>query len=335
MVHEAGSTTTIVSGKPVLAVFGEVQTCLLPSRQVLDIPAAVELLSTVKLGTAPTSRERPVPLVMSPSRLEGVDCHLAQCRPDRTNGKRIRGIGTVSSRSVVVGGRILQASSQTEVVRGTGSDRRPWSHYLSKPGTIETISGSPTGRALADGYLHSPAGERPELASICQRMANLTRVNPHLDQEISFRGAATTRLRWAAEVADSSDGSLPFSFRLDDDAVRSLRITVVHSDIAEIRRFCEDLAVHDWLLTTISRMSGASGGFGVRSDMLATELPAVLDELVPLWMPGTHTASRLHRIWSDLEADPGFTRQWTARVGQLRDRMTSATLRVSQQVKVH
>lgn len=335
MAHEAGSTTTIVSGKPVLAVFGEVQTCLLPSREVLDIPATVELLRTVKLGSAPTSRERPVPLVMSPSRLEGVDCHLAQCRPDRTSGKRIRGIGTVSSRSVVIGGRILQASSQTEVVRGTGSDRRPWSHYLSKPGTIETISGAPSGRALADGYLHSPAGERPELASICQRMANLTRVNPQLDQEIPFRGAATTRLRWAAEVAAPSGDSLPFSFRLDDDTVRTLRITVLHGDIAEIRRFCEDLAVHDWLLTTISRVAGASGGFGARPGAMATDLLPVLDELVPLWMPGTHTVPGLDRIWSDLEADPGFTRQWTARVGQLRDRMAGATLRASQQVKVH
>ncbi|MFF3572318.1 SCO2521 family protein [Nocardia jiangxiensis] len=321
--------------QPPLAVFGEIQTCLLPSRQVLDTPASVELLSAMKFGSAVISRERPVPLVISPNRLEGVDCNLAQYRADRAGGKRVHVIGTVASRTVVIGGRVLQGSSQTMVIRARGSDRQPWAHYLSRPGTIEALSGSASSGSLVDGYLRPTAEDLLDLTSICGRMSNLTRVDPRLDQRIPFRRAGTTRLRWAVEVGEPSEHALPFSFRLDDDTVRSVRIVLPQEHIGEAQRFCEDLATHDWLLTTIGRVAGRFGAFETQPDALLDELSPVLDELVPLWMPGAHASPRLRPIWEGLESDPGFTRQWTARVGQLRDRMTTTTLKVLQHSKAH
>ncbi|WP_067664916.1 SCO2521 family protein [Nocardia miyunensis] len=319
----------------ILAVFGEIQTCLLPSRRVLDTPASVELLSAMKFGSTVTSRERPVPLVISPNRLEGVDCNLAQCRPARAGGKRVHVIGTVASRTVVIGGRVLQGSSQTTVVRAGGSDRQPWAHYLSRPGTVEAVSGSASSGSLVDGYLRPSAEDLLDLTSICGRMSNLTRVDPRLDQRIPFRRAGTTRLRWAVEVGEPTKHALPFSFRLDDDTVRSVRIVLPREHIADAQRFCEDLATHDWLLTAIGRVAGRFGVFETQPDAVLDELSPVLDELVPLWMPGAHASPQLRPIWEGLESDPGFTRQWTARVGQLRDRMTTTTLKVLQHSKTH
>ncbi|WP_067898478.1 SCO2521 family protein [Nocardia vaccinii] len=323
------------SGDSVLAMFGEIQTCLLPSRQVLDAPASVELLSAMKFGSAVVTRERPVPLAVSPNRLEGVDCNLSQYRVDGTGGKRVHVIGTVASRAVVIGGRVLQGSSQTTVIRAHGSDRQPWAHYLSRPGTIEVVSGSASGGSLVDGYLRPPAEDLLDLSSICGRISNLTRVDRRLDQRIPFRRAGTTRLRWAVEVGESSERALPFFFRLDDDTVRSVRIVLPRQHITEAQRFCEDLATHDWLLTAIGRVAEGFGVFQTRPDVVLDELSRVLDELVPLWMPGAHASPLLRPIWDGLESDPGFTRQWTARVGQLRDRMTATTLKVFQRSQAH
>jgi len=308
-----------------LAVLGEIHTCLLPSSAVLDTPAIVELLSGVQPGSTITSRERPVPLVISPSRIEGVDCYLIP-----VSGRRIHVIGTVASHAVVTGGRVLQSSSQTRVMRSQESSRQPWSHYLSRPGTIDAISrlGTEPARRLADGHLGSSGPQQLDLTSITQRMSTFIRVDPELDQNMPFH-AGTTRLRWAIEV-DCDENTVPrFSFRLDNsETLRSVRLTVADRDIAAAQRFCEDLALHDWLLTAIGQAANRFGPHTQAADTVLNQLAPVLDQLVPLWMPGAHTPPGLRRPWSDLEADPGFTRQWTARVGQLRDRMTTATLQV-------
>ncbi|MQY17694.1 SCO2521 family protein [Nocardia macrotermitis] len=325
--------TDLDSDEPVLSVLGQIQTCLLPSRQVLDAPASVELLSAMKFGRPVVSRERPVSLAISPDRLEGVDCSLAQYRADRAEGKRVHVIGTVASRMVVIGGRILQSSSQTTVIRARRSDRRLWAHYLSKPGTIEAVSGAASGGSLVDGYLRPPAEDLLDLTSICGRMSNLTRVDFRLDQRVPIRRTGTTRLRWAVEVGEPSKCPLSFSFRLDDDTTRSVRIILPQQHIAAAQRFCEDLATHDWLLTAVGRVAESFRAFETQPDAVLDELSPVLDELVPLWMPGAHASPLLRPIWEGLEFDPGFSRQWTARVGQLRDRMTTTTLKALQHSK--
>ncbi|QIS08719.1 SCO2521 family protein [Nocardia arthritidis] len=311
-----------------VAAFGEIHTCVLPSSNVLDNSAVLELLGTVKPGAAMTSRERPVPLVISPNRVEGIDCDLTQ-----SSGKVVHAIGTVLARVVVVGGRVLQSSAQTRVAPAAERTRQPWSHYMGRPGTIEAVTklGADAGARLTDGYLRTDNPDRPDpavvnsrldLAAIGWRLLKLIRVDDRLDQQVRLR-AATTRLRWAVEVAAEPEQRPRFGFRLDNETLRSVRLIVAEEDIAAAQRFCEDLAVHDWLLTTIGQVADR---FDPANHEAATLLAPVLEQLVPLWMPGAHTPPRLREAWADLESDPGFTRQWTARVGQLRDRIATATL---------
>jgi hypothetical protein len=312
-----------------LAVLGEICTCLLPSRNVLDASASAELLGAVLPGKPVTSRERPVPLAISPDRLKGVDCNLIPA-----SGKHVHVVGTVASRTVLIGGRILQSSSRTVVLRSPEKTRQPWSHYLNRPGTVETVSRLGAGAAglLADGHLRCYGHDQLDLTSISERMATFARVDPRLDQNMPFH-AATTRLRWAAEVSTQPDQLPCFSFRLDGETERSVRLTLGPGDIPAAQRLCEDLACHDWLLTTIGHAAGYFGTVDV-TDMVLDQLAPMLDQLVPLWMPGAHAAPRLRQLWAGLEADPGFTRQWTARIGQLRDRMTAATLQMLRHAKI-
>ncbi len=304
-------------------VLGETQTCLLPSSTVLDTSSTIELLSSVQPGTAVTSRERPMPLVISPDRIEGIDCNLIP-----VSGKRIHVIGTVASRAVVLGGRILQSSSYTRVVRSRETSRQPWSHYTGRPGTIETVSrigDDPAGR-VADGYLRSFGGDRLDLTAISTRMSTHIRMDHQwLDQRMPFR-ADTTRLLWAIEVGAPTGDPHHFTFRLENETLRSVRLTVPEEYIPAAQRFCEDLAVHDWLLTTVGQVAIRFRPPDHGPETVLNQLSPTLDQLVPLWMPGAHTPQSLRQWWSDLETDPGFTRQWTARVQQLRDRMATATL---------
>ncbi|MEU7139679.1 SCO2521 family protein [Nocardia sp. NPDC046473] len=316
------------SDEPPLVVLGEIHTCLLPSQHALDTAASIELLRAVQRGLTVTSRERPMPLVISPNRFEGVDCVLIP-----KSGKHVHVIGTVASRTVVIGGRVLQGSSQTRVMRSP--ERQPWSYYLSRPGTVDAVrnlGSAPAGR-LVDGHLRLQHDDKLDLTSISQRMSTFARVDPRLDQKMPFRAGAT-RLRWAVEVGAESNQLPRFAFHLADKTLRTVRLTLAAPDIAVAQRFCEDLAIHDWLLTTIDQVADRAGRNDQETDALLDQLVPLLDQLVPLWMPGAHTAPQLRQLWADLEMDPGFTRQWTARVGQLRDRVTTATLEALRHSKI-
>ncbi|WP_280318212.1 SCO2521 family protein [Nocardia wallacei] len=312
-----------------VALLGDIHTCLLPSRTVLDTSAVVEVLDAVKPGSGVTSLERPVPLAVSSPRVEGVDCTLATA-----SGRAVHGIGTVLSRVIVIGGRVMQSSTQTAVTQASVNQRQPWVHYLARAGTVEAVTelGPDSGRRLADGYLRGSEPDRLDLAAISGRLATLVRMDTRLDRQVPIR-AATTRLRWAVEIAAAPEQPPSFSFRLDNDTLRSVRVTVAARDVDAAQRFCEDLAVHDWLLTTITQLLRDADRFESSSDASILLAP-MLEQLVPLWMPGAHTPPPLRALWAELEAAPGFTRQWSARAEQLRDRMMTATLNALRNSKI-
>ncbi|MGV9677583.1 SCO2521 family protein [Nocardia sp. NPDC003482] len=306
---------------PSSVVLGHIRTCLLPSPNVVDTDAAVELLSAVRQGSPVFSRERPVPLVISADCAEGVDCEL----PVRS-GRTVRGIGTVLTRALVVGGRILQSSSRTRVVAAENSNPRPWPYYLAKVGTVEALSGvdADLGARLAVGYLKGGPSDRLDLASISGRMATDLRMDTQLEHAVPFR-AAETQLRWAAEVVTGDERPFAFAFSMDSDTLRSVRIRIGEDGFEAAQRFCEDLAVHDWLLTTLTNLLATADCYGYVKHDPVTILAPVLEQIVPLWMPGAHTPGRLESLWQEVEDDPGFSRQWSSRVNQLRDRMATAT----------
>lgn len=318
-----------------LVLLGEVRTGLLPASVALPSAEVAELLALLP-GQRVLTRERPLALAISPTAAVGVDCQLATVSRSES-----RVVGTVASHAALVGGRVAQSSSAVRVVRAAESSRRPWSHYLSQLGTVELIPriGDDTAAAvdLSEGFLEASSSTTLDLGSISDRLLTQVRTDARLDRRPQLRTTAT-RLRWAARVAPRLEGEVRnrtlFAFRLEDESTRSVRIMVpTVRDLAGVQRFCEDLAVHDWLLTTLDAALADAGRLGPERDAVALLSP-LLEQLVHLWMPGAHTPPRLRELWTRLEADPGFSRQWTAQVGQLRDRLAVATLEALRSSKI-
>jgi hypothetical protein len=312
-----GDPTT---GEP-LILLGEVRTCLLPDSRCLDSGSVRDLLAVMP-GRPVTWRERPVGFAASPATAVGVDCALATA-----STTAVRAIGTVATRAIVLGGRVLQSSARTDVDVALDTHRQAWSHYLSRLGVVEVVSRIKNRPALVADLSAGFLGDRSaadilDLAAISERMLARLRMNVRLDQRPPIL-AATTRLRWTAEVADVPRPRA--SVELGEGRRRSVRLWLPEPALlGSAQRFCEDLAAHDWLLTTV-------GAAIAEADQLSDDesldvLAPLLEHLVHLWMPSAHAPEALRHLWADLEDDPGFTRQWTALVGLLRDRIAVATL---------
>ncbi|MFI5779750.1 SCO2521 family protein [Nocardia sp. NPDC051570] len=311
----------MVSTTP-LVVLGEVRTCLLPTAGALGRAEARELL-TLMPGRAVRWRERPGTLAISPTIAVGVDCDL----PMGEHAARI--VGTVATRVTLVGGRVLQSSARARVVRAAERRRQPWSHYISQKGVTEVISRISDREvaeiALAEGYLADSG--RPgalDMASISERLLAHIRADARLDQSPPMQASAT-RLRWIARIGRRAGQTV--TLRVDDDTTRSLRLTVrEESDLDAAQRFCEDVAVHDWLLTVMAAAFEEADRFGASSRERLDILAPLLQHMTGLWMPGAHTPSTLRALWKELQNEPGFSRQWSTLTDRLRDNVSVAML---------
>jgi hypothetical protein len=305
-----------------LIALGEIDTCLLPAAAPLPRGDLEELLELVP-GRPMHWRERPLALAVSPPVAEGVDCLLAA--PAHAE---VRAIGTVVTHAVVVGGRVLQSSARTRVVRAAGDQRRTWSHYLNQPGVTEVITKvtADTRARLAEGFLapESPAAGTIDLASIVHRLLGRIRMDPRLDQRVPVQ-SGTTRLRWAARIGETARPLV--AFRLHSATVRTVLVTVrTEEELAGVQRFCEDLAVHDWLLTVTGQALEQSDAYPPGSAESVAVLAPVLHHLAHLWVPGAHTPPPLRELWTQLQIDPNFTADRQGLIDQLRNRMLVATL---------
>src|SRR5258708_19111113 len=111
-----------------LMLLGEVHSSLLQTSTALP-PSFCEQVLMLMDGERVRRFERPIDHVVSPEMLTGIDCALGT-----PSGARVRAVGTVACHAAITGGHVLQAASVVEVTRG--SARRPWSHYLARPGRI-------------------------------------------------------------------------------------------------------------------------------------------------------------------------------------------------------
>jgi hypothetical protein len=251
-------------------------------------------------------------------------------------GGRVRAVGTILTHAAIVGGRVLQTSSYTRIDAAGAQRRQPWSHYTAQPGLIETISRAKP-RDLAAGYLnHDREPDCLDLGAVSERLARRTQNSPVLDgrQPLRFQW---TRLRWTALYGtDPGDLAPAAHFELVDDTVRVLSLWIpkppttpggaVHLDA--ILELCRDLALHDWVLTTVTRrLERIDPGSGDR-DRAVAELRPAIDHLLHLWMPGARVADELAAVWEGFERRPGFTRQWDAAVGRVRDQLALHTLQL-------
>jgi hypothetical protein len=309
---------------------GEIRTGLLRNSKALPRSAVAELLDLVP-GEPVRQSERPIAHALSPDVANGVDCQIAT-----KGGGRMRAVGTILTHAVVVGGRVLQTSSYAGI-DSSGSQRRlPWSHYTAQPGRVETIA-SAKPDDLADGYL--ARGQEPgclDLGSVSERLARRLQSSAVLDgrQPLRFQW---TRLRWAARYAPGDDAAKPSAqFELVDDTVRELSLRIPRPPVTSggavnlpaILELCRDLALHDWVLTTLTRRIERADPGSDDRERTVTELGPAIDHLLPLWMPGARVADELSAVWEGFERRPGFTRQWEAAVSRVRDQLALHTLQL-------
>lgn len=302
-----------------MLLLGEIRTCLVRNSTSLARSPVTELLHLLP-GERVTLSERPVAHAVSPANMTGVDCTLPTA-----SGARCRAKGTVSAHAVVNGGRILQGSAHVQVEPGAAGRRAPWSHYLARPGVVET-SGKYSHHDVLGGFLagHKP-GKALDLGAVSERVIAAVQMRPQLDYITPLR-ARRTRLRWAAVVGTSDNNDDGSEFVVVDDVIRTFRLNLPETSPAHVVGLVENLALHDWVLTTLVTIVERSE-FDRPSGPAALErLRPAIQHLLHLWMPGAHVSEALLPLWESLDHRAGFTRQWTATVARIRDQLALATV---------
>lgn len=301
-----------------MLTFGEIHTGLLQNSTALPSERVSALLDLV-VGERVRRSERPIARAVSPDRLTGVDCSLPSGSQRDT-----RGIGTVVSHLAITGGHVVQGSTQATIapVRRNGL-RLPWSHYLAQPGMIEPI-GKLNLTDVATGFL---AGSRRattlDVGAISGREIDEIQASPLIDRKRPFRTSRTV-LRWA--VLPPSEEGNSASFSIDSKTMRTLLVHSEEHAADELQLLCEDLALHDWLLTTILTLLDSSlDTQGSRAQRVRKLHPAV-EWLIHLWLPAAHVDPSLQPLWDTLDARSGFTKQWRTSVDRIRDQLNLSTM---------
>ncbi|MCM3882082.1 SCO2521 family protein [Frankia sp. R82] len=299
----------------------EARTTLLRHSHAVNPDMAREILAFTPAASVRTT-SRPLARAVSPDTVEGVYCRLPSAA-----GRRTDGIGTVASRGVLIGGRIALASSRTLIAAGrpgVPARRRGWFTHLANPGVLEQI-----GRADDDDLARGFTGpSRPgvlDLAAIASRLLDRVQAATMLDGTIPLR-TARTRFRFAVHDVGPHGSAPSPSFTIDDAGVRTLVVHAALDAPEQLATLCEEIAAHDWLLTTMQRLVDGLDEPPARAGRIERIAPAV-EQLLHLWMPGAHSEPELSWVWSALERRPGFSRQWASIVARIRNELDLSILR--------
>jgi hypothetical protein len=299
-----------------MLTLGEVATGLLQNSTSVPPPDCARLLELV-FGERVRNATRPIAYTVSPDLLTGVDCRLAAGSGART----VRGVGTVVSRAAVTGGHVLQGSTFARVARSEAARRLPWSHYLSRPGVVEVIGKAEWGD-LATGFTTpKPSNGTLDLGAVSDRLMDSVQARG-LDRKRPFP-TMRTRLRWCV-VHDGDTERMQVHYSVENDTLRTASLTVAAGDATAVATLCEDLALHDWLLTTLLDLVERSRG-GPRSQLLDRLRPAI-EYLLHLLMPAARVDQSVMPLWESLERRPGFSKQWRALVDRIRDQVAIGTV---------
>lgn len=300
-----------------MVIIGEIRTGLLRTSLPLPGQAVAELLA-LRPGTPATATDRPINRTVSPDSVVGVDCALST-QPQA----RARGIGTVLTHAVVVGGAVVQASSRTRLEWADHTERREWSHYTRRRGVVDVLGKAGQAKVIAGAKLPAPQRGALDLGAVCQRMLTLVQGRPQLDHKVALR-TRPTQLRWNAVAQE--DARPRVHLHVDSDVRRTVDVVVPPDLLGEASRFCEDLALHDWLYTALGTVvERAERAMAAGADP-TNLLGAALTVLVRMWMPGAHVHHALRPLWADLEAEPNFTESWQHNVAWIRDQVSVRTL---------
>jgi len=114
-------------------------------------------------------------------------------------------------------------------------------------GVLEVL-GKASGESLAVGFLRGPvAATTLDLGAVNVRALAAIQRSAHLDHNPPFR-SRRTRLRWSAETSDDAQEIV---FTLGADGLRTVRLRAPEPSPRALADFCADLALHDWLLSTL------------------------------------------------------------------------------------
>ncbi|MCE7011032.1 SCO2521 family protein [Kibdelosporangium philippinense] len=273
-----------------------------------------ELLALIP-GEPVRVSERPMAHAVSADVIRGVDCSLPT-----ESGTRSRAIGTVSGRALISAGRVLQGSVTTRIERAKFGHRLAWPHYLSRPGVVEMI-GKASATDVAEGFLaKKPSAATLDLGAVCESIISEVQLHPGMDHDFPFQSARTA-MRWAALGSDDgSEGHVTFG--VESDTLRSFFVSVPENDLPSVVRFCEDVALHDWVLTTLLRLVERSGLGSGGGDEVVRRLGPAVEHVMHVWMPGFHVPDSMLPLWRALERRAGFSLQREATVNRIRDLLT-------------
>ncbi|HEU5469555.1 MAG TPA: SCO2521 family protein [Actinophytocola sp.] len=310
-----------------MLIVGEIRTGLLHNSGRLPRSGVVALLEIIP-GRRVRVTNRPVNRSVSPDRLVCVDCKIPTEPLTKTQA-----IGTVRSHAVVTDGLVLQSSARARVVRAPGKDRQAWSHYADRRGTVEVISKAELAQ-IARGYRNTPTPDNRtlDLGAISEYLVSVIQRRPQLDHRTGMR-SRPTRMRWTA-IAEP-DRTPAVNLHVNSDVLRTVELILPPDLLSFAERFCEDLALHDWLITALDNVIAQDD----HGTMVAPDsndlLNAAVKRLVHLWMPGAHVDPAMSPLWEALENRPGFSRQWNAQVAWVRDQIALRTLDVVDHVRQH
>jgi hypothetical protein len=301
-----------------MLTLGEVHTGLLQHSSSLSTQRGTHALALLR-GERVRRSERPIAHAVSPDTLTGVDCALAT-----RSGARTRAVGTAVSHACLTGGHLLQGSTSIRILRGELNRRLPWSHYLARPGVAETIGRVDPDDVMRGFLVPQPPAGTLDLGAISGRMMDSAQSRARPDRKPPLR-MWRTRLRWAALVTGADDAPPRVRFTIEDANVRTVAVTTGAAAAGYVQGLCEDLALHDWLLTAIVEMLDRGRIGALPRGEVVRRLAPVLEHLVHLWMPAARVHESLRDVWRSIDRRPGFTRQWDASVHRVRDQVAVST----------
>ncbi|ROO89333.1 hypothetical protein EDD29_7023 [Actinocorallia herbida] len=299
-------------------VLGEVRTGLIRHARSFTESEATRLLTLVHGKTARYT-DYPRPVVISPESLTGLDCPLPTAR-----GRNVRGVGTAVSGAVLNGGRVLQSYARTTLVPGTHGRRHNWSHYLARPGIVESLK-----RLDADDVAAGFAGQgrgRPgiDLGAVAARTMASVQASRALDGDPPVN-AAVVSWRWAL-VRAAPGSRAPVRLTVVDDHTRLLLLNSDEHDTDDVMGLILDFALHDWLLSTVEDVVARADLESEASDRALRRLRPVLVHLLHHWMPAARVGDDLLPVFEALDRARGLSRRWDNAVRRIRDRFRLAEI---------
>jgi hypothetical protein len=155
-------------------------------------------------------------------------------------------------------------------------------------------------------------------------------MDPHLDHVTHVR-SRLTQVYWVAWVGDSD---IPVArVQAKDEIVRTIELRVPENQLDLAARFCEDFALHDWLLTTIAQIIEQVDRAETAGREAIDILRPAVKRLLHLWMPGTYVDPAMRMLWDSLERQSGFSLQWNSQTARIRDWIDLRTLQALEHVK--